>query len=140
MSRGHKKGLQSMDVEDPTQEKQGTVATRERPETQAEGQCSGCSPHEQDVCCIIIGIYSACDGSSTGFPVVVYKYGMLDETSEAHKLSTAQCHDKAPCVCSVPIENTALFRNRTASSRTCCPVLEPDNDYCYVYPTLNRKS
>ena len=47
---GSQNGLQGVEAEDPTQEKQGTLVTRERPEIRGEGQSSGRSPHEQTVC------------------------------------------------------------------------------------------
>ena len=42
-------GLQGVEVEDPTQGKEGTEATQERPKTTKGGQSSECSRHEQAV-------------------------------------------------------------------------------------------
>ena len=45
--------VNSVEIEDPTQEKQGTLATWERPGIPGEGQSSGRSPLEQAVCMTI---------------------------------------------------------------------------------------
>ena len=46
---GSQNGLRGLDVKDPAQEKQRTMATRERPGTPEKRQNSGCSCHEQAV-------------------------------------------------------------------------------------------
>ena len=50
---GSQNGLQGVEVEDPTQEKQGTLATRERLGIWGEGRSNGRSPHKQAVCITI---------------------------------------------------------------------------------------
>ena len=46
---GSQNGLRGLDVEDPSHEKEGTMATRERPGTPGEAHSSRCSSHEQTI-------------------------------------------------------------------------------------------
>ena len=46
---GSQKGLQGVDVDDPTHEKVGTMVTMERQGTPGEAHSSGCSYHKQTV-------------------------------------------------------------------------------------------